>query len=421
MISTKSGQFLRKISRRSELQHARVCAGKMSTMAETFYNSEQKELMETTRKVIEAEVNPYVDEWEAAKAFPAHKVFKAFGQAGLLGINKPTEFGGLGLPYKYQLAFGEALGHIRAGGVSMAVAVQADMSTPALAKFGSDQLRKDFLAPAIAGDMVTCVGVSEPGGGSDVAACKTKAVRQGDDLIINGQKMWITNSLQADWMCLLANTREGKPHTNKSLIIVPMDSPGVVKAKKIEKMGMHCSDTGLIFFEDVRVPASNIIGEEGMGFTYQMLQFQEERLVAASNSLVPLSTALSETIEYLKTRQAFGQPLINNQYIHFRLAELHTEVEMFRAMVYQASDAMERGEDITMYASMLKLKAGRLVREVTDACVQYWGGMGYSDDVFISRMFRDMRLVSIGGGADEVMLGIICKLMGISPRPPSKK
>jgi len=393
----------------------------MSTMQETFYNADQKELMETTRKLIEAEVNPYVNEWEESKSFPAHKVFKAFGQAGLLGINKPTEFGGLGLPYKYQLAFGEALGHIRAGGVSMAVAVHTDMSTPALAKFGSDQLRKDFLAPAIAGDVVTCVAVSEPGGGSDVAACKTNAVRKGDDLVINGQKMWITNSLQADWMCLLANTREGGPHVNKSLIIVPMDTPGIVKAKKIEKMGMHCSDTGLIYFEDVRVPATNIIGEEGMGFTYQMMQFQEERLVAASNSLQPLANLLSETISYLKERKAFGQPLINNQYIHFRLAELHTEVEMFRAMVYAAADAMERGEDVTMYASMLKLKVGRLLREVTDACVQFWGGMGYSDDVYVSRMFRDMRLVSIGGGADEVMLGIICKLMGILPKAPKRK
>jgi len=390
-------------------------------MQETFYNADQKELMETTRKLIEAEVNPYVNEWEESKSFPAHKVFKAFGQAGLLGINKPTEFGGLGLPYKYQLAFGEALGHIRAGGVSMAVAVHTDMSTPALAKFGSDQLRKDFLAPAIAGDVVTCVAVSEPGGGSDVAACKTSAVRKGDDLVINGQKMWITNSLQADWMCLLANTREGAPHVNKSLIIVPMETPGIVKAKKIEKMGMHCSDTGLIYFEDVRVPAANIIGEEGMGFTYQMMQFQEERLVAASNSLQPLANLLSETISYLKERKAFGQPLINNQYIHFRLAELHTEVEMFRAMVYAAADAMERGEDVTMYASMLKLKVGRLLREVTDACVQFWGGMGYSDDVYVSRMFRDMRLVSIGGGADEVMLGIICKLMGILPKAPKRK
>merc|ERR1711974_186437 len=291
------------------------------------------------------------------------------------------------------------------GGVPMSIAVQTDMATPALSRFGSHELKKEFLEPSVLGDKVACLGVSEPGGGSDMGAATTTARRVGDDLVINGQKMWITNAFQADWMCLLANTREGNPHRNKSLICLPMDTPCIHLAKKISKMGMHCSDTAVIYFDDVRVPATNIIGEEGMGFTYQMMQFQEERLVAASNSLQPLANLLSETISYLKERKAFGQPLINNQYIHFRLAELHTEVEMFRAMVYAAADAMERGEDVTMYASMLKLKVGRLLREVTDACVQFWGGMGYSDDVYVSRMFRDMRLVSIGGGADEVMLG----------------
>ena len=247
---------------------------KASTLADSFYNEEQKELQNTVKKIIDAEINPHADQWEKEKMFPAHEVFKKFGDQGLLGINKPTEYGGLGLSYKYQMAFGEAMGNIRATGVAMALGVQTDMATPALSKFGSDELKRNFLAPAITGDMVACLGVSEPGGGSDVASCKTSAVRKGDDLVINGQKMWITNSLQANWMCLLANTREGKPHMNKSLIVLPMDTPGVIKAKKIEKMGMHCSDTGLIYFEDVKVPAANIIGEEGMGFTYQMIQFQ---------------------------------------------------------------------------------------------------------------------------------------------------
>jgi len=397
---------------------------KASTLADSFYNEEQKELQKTVKKLIDAEINPKADKWEKDKMFPAHEVFKKFGDQGLLGINKPTEYGGLGLSYKYQMAFGEAMGNIRSTGVCMALGVQTDMATPALAKFGSEQLKQDFLAPAITGDMVACVGVSEPGGGSDVASCKTTAVPKGDDLVINGQKMWITNSLQADWMCLLANTREGKPHMNKSLIIVPMDSPGVIKAKKIEKMGMHSSDTGLIFFEDVKVPASNIIGEEGMGFTYQMLQFQEERLAAASGALAPLQNAINETIDYTRTRHAFGQPLLNNQYLHFRLAELQTELELFRALTYQAADAMERGEDITLYASMLKLKCGRLSREITDSCLQFWGGMGFSDEVYVSRLYRDLRLYSIGGGADEVMLGIVCKLMGILPsakKVPKKK
>jgi len=403
------------LQQQNNLSQLPIITRKASTLADSFYNEEQKELQASVKKLIDAEINPHADKWEKEKMFPAHEVFKKFGDQGLLGINKPTEYGGLGLSYKYQMALGEAMGNIRSTGVCMALGVQTDMATPALAKFGSEELKRNFLAPAITGDMVACVGVSEPGGGSDVASCKTSAVRKGDDLVINGQKMWITNSLQADWMCLLANTREGKPHMNKSLIIVPMDTPGVIKAKKIEKMGMHSSDTGLIFFEDVKVPAANIIGEEGMGFTYQMLQFQEERLAAASGALAPLQNAIDETIEYTRTRHAFGQPLLNNQYLHFRLAELQTELELFRALTYQAADAMERGEDVTLYASMLKLKCGRLSREITDSCLQFWGGMGYSDEIYVSRLYRDLRLYSIGGGADEVMLGIISKLMGILP------
>merc|ERR1711970_162075 len=185
----------------------------------------------------------------------------------------------------------------------MAVAVQTDMSTPALARFGSDYLKEEFLVPSISGDMVSCLGVSEAGGGSDVAGITTAAVRRGDDLVINGQKMWITNAFQADWMCLLANTREGNPHRNKSLICLPMDTPGIHLAKKIDKMGMLCSDTAVIYFDDVRVPAKNIIGKEGMGFTYQMMQFQEERMAAVALSLTPMDKIIQQTIEYLKERK----------------------------------------------------------------------------------------------------------------------
>merc|ERR1712004_814570 len=255
-------------------------------------------------------------------------------------------------------------------------------ATPALARYGSHELKKDFLEPSVLGDKVACLGVSEPGGGSDVAAATTTARRVGDDLVINGQKMWITNAFQADWMCLLANTREGNPHRNKSLICLPMDTPGIHLAKRIDKMGMKCSDTAVIYFDDVRVPAKNIIGEEGMGFTYQMMQFQEERLAAAAISLTPCVNIINDTIAYTRERKAFGAPLLDNQYIHFRLAEL--------------------------------------LREVADSCLQFWGGMGFTNDILVSRYYRDMRLTSIGGGADEVMLQIICKLMGTLPKPTKK-
>jgi len=413
MLLTKSRHLSRAFSTyRPLLQNAQATA---------FYEEEQKSMQETVRKIIDEDINPYVDEWELSGQYPAKQVFKKLGDAGLLGVNKPEEFGGMGLDFKYSIALNEEMGNINCGAVPMSIAVQTDMATPALARFGSDKLRKDFLEPSIRGDFVACLGVSEPGGGSDVAAATTTARRQGDDLIINGQKMWITNAFQADWMCLLANTSDGPAHVNKSLICLPMDTPGIHLNKRIDKMGMRGSDTAVVFFDDVRVPAANIIGEPGMGFTYQMLQFQEERMACGALTLTPLAKCISQTAEYTRNRMAFGAPLLNNQVIHFRLAELQTELEMLRAALYRATELHVGGGDVTQLASMIKLKAGRLCREIPDSCLQYWGGMGFTNEVLISRLYRDMRLNSIGGGADEVMLGIICKTMDILPKKPKKK
>ncbi len=379
------------------------------------FTHEHEEIQRTLKRFIDDEINPHVDEWEAAEIFPAHQVFKRLGELGLLGLTKPEAYGGMGLDYSYSVAMAEALGHINCGAIPMAIGVQTDMATPALARFGSDALRREFLAPAIAGDMVACVGVSEPGAGSDVSAVKATARKDGGDYIINGAKMWITNSLQADWMCLLANTSEGAAHKNKSLIVVPMNTPGVIKAQKIRKIGMMASDTGLIHFDDVRVPQANRIGEEGLGFTYQMQQFQEERLWAAASAILGLLRCIGETADYARERKAFGQSILDNQVVHFRLAELKTEVEALRGLTYMALEQYMAGKDVTEWASMAKLKAGRLLREVPDACLQYWGGMGFTWDNPVSRRYRDGRLASIGGGADEVMLGIISKYMGTLP------
>jgi citronellyl-CoA dehydrogenase len=377
---------------------------------------EHEELKRNLKRFIDDEINPHVDEWEAAEIFPAHEVFKKLGSLGYLGLTKPEAFGGAGLDYSYAVVMAEALGHIQCGGLPMAIGVQTDMATPALARFGSDALRQEFLAPAIAGDMVACIGVSEPGAGSDVASVKTTARKDGDDYIINGGKMWITNSLQADWMCLLANTSDGPAHKNKSLIIVPMNTPGITVAKKIRKIGMMSSDTGLIHFDDVRVPQRHRIGEEGLGFTYQMQQFQEERLWAAANAIQSLTNCIEQTIAYTGERMAFGKSILDNQTVHFKMAELKTEVESLRALTYMATEYYLAGKDVTEWASMAKLKAGRLLRTVPDSCLQYWGGMGFTWDNLVSRLYRDGRLASIGGGADEVMLGIISKHMHTSPK-----
>ncbi len=377
-------------------------------------------LQDSVAKFIAREITPHIDEWEAAEIFPAHDLFKKLGSAGFLGVNKPVEFGGMGLDYSYEIAFCEAIGGIGSGGVGMAIAVQCDMATPALARFGSDELREQFLKPTIAGDYVVCLGVSESGAGSDVASLKTTARKDGDDYVINGSKMWITNGTQADWMCLLANTGGDDVHRNKSMICLPLRENGKLRPgitmNKIQKVGMRSSDTAQVFFDDVRVPQRYRVGEEGKGFTYQMRQFQEERLSGATRRVTALTNVINETIDYTRQRIAFGKPILDNQVVHFRMAELKTEVEMLRSLIYRAAQIHMGDGDMTELASMAKLKAGRLCREVTDSCLQYWGGMGFTWDNSVSRAWRDLRLISIGGGADEIMLTIICKHMGILPK-----
>ena len=389
------------------------------------YTHEHLEIQKTLKRFIDDEINPHVDAWEAAEMFPAHQVFKRLGQLGLLGLTKPEAYGGAGLDYSYAMAFAEGLGHIDCGGVPMAIGVQTDMCTPALARHGSDSLRREFLAPAIAGDTVGCIGVSEPGAGSDVSGIRSHARKEGDDYVVSGQKMWITNSLQADWMCMLVNTGEGPVHRNKSLLIVPMrDGPGgrltkgIEVARKIRKIGMHASDTGLIHFDEVRVPQRYRIGEEGQGFIYQMQQFQEERLWCAASTLQSLSNCIAWTVEWARQRRLFGATLADQQWVQFKLAELKTEVEALRALTYRAGELYLQGQDVLELASMAKLKAGRLNREVPDTCLQFWGGMGYTLENKVSRMFRDGRLASIGGGADEVMLQILARTMGVAKRAP---
>lgn len=379
-----------------------------------IYGEDHHALQHTVDKFIDNEIKPFVDEWEEACAFPAHEVFKKMGDLGLLGLHKPEAYGGSGLDYSFAVMLAETIGRIGCGAVPMAIGVQTDMATPALARFGSDELRAEFLTPAIAGDQVACIGVSEPGAGSDVAAIRTNARSDGDDYVINGGKLWITNGAQADWMCCLANTGEGSVHKNKSLIIVPMKTEGVTVERKLRKIGMNASDTTQISFDEVRVPKRNRVGDEGSGFTYQMLQFQEERLWAIAANLKPMETTIEATIEYTKTRKVFGKSVLDNQVVQFTLAELQTEVEALRSLLYRATEAYLGGGDVTLLASMGKLKAGRLSREVADKCLQYWGGMGFTWETPVSRFYRDGRLLSIGGGADEVMLSIIARRLGLT-------
>ena len=380
------------------------------------FNDEHKALYDTVKNFALNEIKPYAEEWEKNEKFPAHELFKKMGDLDLLGITKNQENGGMGLDYSYGMVFAEALGYGLDSGVIISTGVQTDMATPALDRFGSKELKNEFLTPAISGEYVTSIAVSEHSGGSDVAALKTFAKSDADDYIIKGQKMWITNATQADYFCTLVNTSNDPPHKNKSLVIIPAKLPGVEIGEKIDKLGLRTSDTAPVYFDDVRIPKRYRIGEEGAGFSIQMQQFQEERIFLSVSSLIILDDCIKQTIDYCKERNAFQKKIIDNQVIQFRLAELKTEIEALRSLIYRACEEFVDGKDMTYLASMAKLKCGRLIREVSDSCLQYWGGMGFTWENPLSKIYRDGRLMSIGGGTDEIMLSIICKHIGIGKK-----
>jgi citronellyl-CoA dehydrogenase len=382
-----------------------------------YFTQEHETFRQMARKFVETEINPYVEEWEAQRIFPARALFKKMGNLGLLGLSYPEEYGGGGVDYWYNVVLLEELGRSACAGVPMGIAVHTDMATPALAEFGSDELKRRFLAPAIAGDLVSAIAVSEPDAGSDVAAIRTRATADGDDYVINGSKMWITNGTQADFLTLLARTSDEQGFKGMSLIIVPTDTAGFTVSRKLEKLGNHSSDTAILSFDNVRVPQANRIGPEGAGFRLQMKQFQRERLAGVLMSVAGMARIIRLTIRYCSERHAFGRPLIDNQWIQFKIGELLTEVEALRQLTYYCVRLFVAGEDITREVSMAKLKAGRLAREVADTCLQFHGGMGYVEEYPMARYFRDARLLSIGAGADEIMLGIIVRREGIVAGP----
>ncbi|MFM8772262.1 MAG: acyl-CoA dehydrogenase family protein [Actinomycetota bacterium] len=382
------------------------------------FTEEHEHFRKSMRRLVDEEINPYVDDWEEAGIFPAHELFPKLGEVGAFGLEYDPEFGGGGADHSFTYVMAQELGRINCAGVPMAIAVQASMATPALARFGSDELKKTYLEPTLRGEMVCSIAVSEPDAGSDVAGIRTRAVRDGDDWVINGRKMWITNGTQADWLCLLARTDDSQPgdYHGMSLIVVPTTTPGFSVGRKIEKMGNHSSDTAEIVLDDVRVPISNTVGEAGRGFQQQMAQFQDERLVGAYIASAGARKALDRTKDYLQQRIAFGKPLLANQYLQYKLAELYADVDTVEGFLQYAADKYNAGNDVTREATVAKLKTGRLTREVADACVQFHGGMGYAEEMWVARYFRDARLASIGGGADEVMLRVITMMEGMGKK-----
>jgi citronellyl-CoA dehydrogenase len=304
------------------------------------------------------------------------------------------------------------LGRINCNGVPMAVSVQTDMATPSLAAFGSEDLKQRYLAPAISGDAVCSIAVTEPDAGSDVAALRTRAVRDGEEWVINGTKLYITNGTQADWLCLLVRTSDEGGYRGMSQLVFPTDTPGFSVSRKLRKLGNWSSDTAELSFVDARIPVANTIGEIGRGFQQQMQQFQKERTIALYIGTGQMTYALERTAEYLSQRHAFGKPLLANQHLQYRLAELEAKVDMFRHYTYACAEAYLHGQDTAKFVTVAKLMLGRLQRELADTCLQFHGGVGYMEETWISRYFRDSRLVSIGGGADEVMLRMLSRSNG---------
>lgn len=384
---------------------------KKATNPNQMYFTKDHELVrQSIRDFVKKEINPNLDEWEKSSESPLHEIFKKMGDLGFLGIRYDEKYGGQGLDYWYDLIFLEELGHIQGLGLPIACTVQTHMATPAIDEFGSEYLKETYLKPAIAGDMVTSIAVTEPGAGSDVGALTTTAKKDGGFFVINGSKTYITNGTQADFLTLLARTNDDLGYHSFSLFVVPTDLPGFHVSKKLDKLGMKSSDTAELYFDNVRVPAENLIGEEGEGFIYQMQQFQHERYSGLPWAYTMSRDIIDMTVEYLKGRVVFGKPLMKNQVLQFRLAELLTEIEAMKAFVYHIVRMKSEGLDVSKEVSMGKLKAAKLLQKVVADCIQMYGGMGFMDEMLISRYYRDARVISVGGGADEVMCQVIAKM-----------
>ena len=378
-----------------------------------YFNKEAQMVRGAVRDFVNKEVNPYVDEWEEAGIAPLHDLFKKMGDLGFLGIRYDPEYGGQGMDYWAELAFLEEMSGIDCGAIPMAIAVQTHMATPALHQFGSEYLKEKYLKPAVDGDMVAAIAVTEPDAGSDVGALQTTAKKDGDHYILNGSKTYITNGTQADLLTHLARTSDDPGTHCLSLFVAPTDIPGFEISKKLDKLGMRSSDTAELFFNEMRIPAENLIGVEGEGFIQQMQQFQHERYSCLPMVYVGVQKMIEKTVEYLKGRIVFGKPLITKQVLRHRISQWLAENEALKGLTYHIVQMKEAGLDPSKEISMGKLLSGQLMNRVADGCLQMHGGMGFMNEMWVSRAMWDAKLVAIGGGANEVMSEIIYKFSGL--------
>ncbi len=379
--------------------------------AHFIFTDEHEQLRESIRNFAQKELAPHAEEWEET-TFP-DSVFTRMGELGLLGLDKPEEYGGQGGDYYTSLVLAEEMTHAQSGGLTMGVAVHTDMAMPPILAFGTEEQKQQWVVPAIKGEKILCLGITEPDAGSDVAGIKTRAVKDGDEYVINGSKTYITNGHRADMIVLVTKTDADAGYEGFTLFLVPMDAPGVIREKKLEKLGMHASDTALLAFQDVRVPETAVLGEVGKGFYHIMWELQGERLIGAAGCVAGAQRCFDKTLEYAMEREAFGRKIGNFQAIRHKFADMATKIEAARQLTYMTAWRFQNGEYPVREISMAKLFSARTACEVADECLQIHGGAGYMKEYGIERVWRDMRLNRIGAGTDEVMLDVIGRSYGL--------
>ena len=387
----------------------------------SFFKEEHEQFRNTVRQFVTKEIAPYADEWEKAEIFP-RELFKRAGELGLFSAHYPEEHGGLGGDYWFSVAKSEELPRGLSAGVSMALLVQGDMATPVISDLGTKEQIEEFLTPALRGDKIAALGVSEPNAGSDVAGIQTIAKKDGDDYVISGAKTYITNGTRADFVTLLDKTNPDAGAHGCSFFLVPTSPKGFSVSKKLKKIGNHASDTAELSFDEMRIPKRYLLGEENQGFMYLMQNFQTERLIASTSCTSGLRIAIDEAIAYGRDRKAFGKPIIKREYWQHKFVDLLTKVEAGQALSYKAAEAYNEEKhvakgpisfDTVKLISMAKIYVGELSSEVIDQCLQFHGGAGYVEEYHIARAWRDQRLIRIGGGTTETMRYYVAKLLGL--------
>lgn len=387
----------------------------------TPFREEHEAFRQTVRKFAEKELAPYADEWEKAEIFP-NEVFKRAGELGIFGAHYPEEVGGAGGDYWFSVAKSEELPRSLMAGVTMGLLVQADMATPVINDLGTKEQIAEFLTPAIRGEKIAALGVSEPNAGSDVAGIQTWAKKDGDDYIINGAKTYITNGCRADFVTLLVKTAPEQGAHGCSFFLVPTKTKGFSVAKKLKKIGNHSSDTAELAFEDMRIPKRYLLGEENMGFMYLMQNFQSERIIACTSACSGAQMIMDEAINYGKDRKAFGKPIIKREYWQHKFVDLTAKLEAARALTYKGAEAYNEDKYVTKghvsmetvkLISLAKIFIGDVASEIADQSLQFHGGAGYMEEMHVARAWRDQRLFRIGGGTTETMRYYVAKLMGL--------